>query len=72
MTTTDTTYPDATMRYGATARQVADVFEPAEATDSPVLLPDVRLEVVDEADHAAWGDPASAAWPHLITAVDQI
>ncbi|MET8520997.1 alpha/beta hydrolase [Nocardioides sp. NPDC004968] len=38
MTTTDTTYPDATMRYGATARQVADVFEPAEATDSLVLL----------------------------------
>ena len=25
---TDTTFPDATMRYGATARQVADVFEP--------------------------------------------
>lgn len=38
MTTTDTTYPDATMRYGATARQVADVFEPSDATDSLVLL----------------------------------
>lgn len=38
MTTADTTYPDATMRYGATARQVADVFEPVEATDSLVLL----------------------------------
>ncbi|GGR66797.1 acetyl esterase/lipase [Nocardioides luteus] len=37
MTPTDT-YPDATMRYGATARQVADVFEPSEATDSLVLL----------------------------------
>ncbi|MGH3349661.1 MAG: alpha/beta hydrolase family protein [Nocardioides sp.] len=38
MTTTESTYPDATMRYGATARQVADVFEPEEATDSLVLL----------------------------------
>lgn len=31
-------YPDATMRYGATARQVADVFEPEGAVDSIVLL----------------------------------
>jgi len=31
-------YPDATMRYGATDRQVADVFEPDAPTDSLVLL----------------------------------
>jgi acetyl esterase/lipase len=31
-------YPDATMRYGTSDRQVADVFEPAEPTDSLVLV----------------------------------
>ena len=31
-------YPDATMRYGASGRQVADVFEPAGPADSLVLL----------------------------------
>lgn len=36
--TTVEDYPDATMRYGATARQVADVFEPTGAVDSIVLL----------------------------------
>lgn len=31
-------YPDATMRYGTTGRQVADVFEPPGPTDSLVLV----------------------------------
>lgn len=35
---TDAPYPDATIRYGSTERQVADVFEPPEPTDSLVLV----------------------------------
>jgi acetyl esterase/lipase len=35
---TDAPYPDATMRYGTTVGQVADVFEPPEPTDSLVLV----------------------------------
>lgn len=36
--TAETTYPDATMRYGSVGSQVADVFEPEDAVDSLVIL----------------------------------
>lgn len=35
---TDVENPDASMRYGSVSTQVADVFEPPEATDSLVVL----------------------------------
>ncbi|HWK21101.1 MAG TPA: alpha/beta hydrolase [Microbacteriaceae bacterium] len=35
---TTTTHPDATLRYGVTDRQVADIFEPENPVDSLVLL----------------------------------
>lgn len=35
---TEAPYPDATIRYGTTDRQVADIFEPEAPTDSLVLL----------------------------------
>ncbi|NMO00359.1 alpha/beta hydrolase [Gordonia sp. TBRC 11910] len=38
MTSTDVEYPDASMRYGSRRTQLADVFEPAQTTDSLVLL----------------------------------
>ncbi|MEP9392610.1 alpha/beta hydrolase [Gordonia sp. VNK1] len=35
---TDADYPDASVRYGPTRSQLADIFEPAEPTDSLVIL----------------------------------
>jgi pimeloyl-ACP methyl ester carboxylesterase len=45
------------------------VIPPAISERYAAAHPGVRLEVVDDADHAAWGDPTSSAWPHLLTAV---
>lgn len=62
--------PDASMRYGAVATQVADVFEPSQATDSLVLL--LHGGFWDDADRMrAWSaGHALAGAGHLTAAVE--
>lgn len=66
----DVENPDASMRYGSVGSQVADVFEPPEATDSLVLL--LHGGFWDDSDRMrAWSaGHALAAAGHLTAAVE--
>lgn len=68
---TDVENPDASMRYGSVGTQVADVFEPPEATDSLVLLLHGGFWGQDSDRMRAWSaGHALGAAGHLTAAVE--